>query len=47
MATTSRNTVVADEDVQLMLECSDSDLSYVNSKTDSDHSVDDVVVIDT
>jgi hypothetical protein len=47
MATTSRNTVVPDKDVQFMLECSDSDLSSVDSETDSDHSVDDVVVIDT
>jgi hypothetical protein len=47
MATVSRNTVVPDKDVQLMLECSDSDLSSIDFETDSDHSVDDVAVIDT
>jgi hypothetical protein len=47
MATTGRNTVVPGEDAQLMLKCSDSDLSSVDSETDSDHSVDDVAVIDT
>jgi hypothetical protein len=47
MALTSRNTVFADKDVHLMLECSDTDLSSVNCETDSDHSVDDVSVIDT
>jgi hypothetical protein len=47
MATASRNTVVPDKDVQLMLECSNSDLSSIDSETDSDHSVDDVAVIDT
>jgi hypothetical protein len=47
MATTSRNTVVPDEDVPLMLECSDTDLSSVGCETDSDHSVDDIAVIDT
>jgi hypothetical protein len=49
MASRSRNTVVPDEDVQVtcMLECSDTDLSSVECETDSDHSVDDVAVIDT
>jgi hypothetical protein len=30
-----------------MLECSDSDRSSINSKIDSDHSVDDIAVVDT
>jgi hypothetical protein len=47
MATTSRNTVVPDEDVQLTLECSDTDLSSADCETDSDHSFDDVTVIGT
>jgi hypothetical protein len=45
MAITSRNTVVPDDDVQFMLECSDTDLSSVDCETDSDHSVDDVAVL--
>jgi hypothetical protein len=47
MANTSRKTVVPDEEVQLMLERTDTDLSYIDSETDSDRSVDDVAVIDT
>jgi hypothetical protein len=32
--------------MKLVLECSDSDLSSVNSEIDSKHSIDDVAVID-
>lgn len=47
VASTSRKIVVADEDVQIMLEHSDSDLGSVNSEIDSDHFIDYVAVIDT
>jgi hypothetical protein len=47
MATTSRNTVVPDEDVATYVRIYDTDLSSVDCATDSDHSVDDVAVIDT
>jgi hypothetical protein len=39
--------VVPDEDVQHMLECSDTDLSSVDCEADNDHSLGDVAVIDT
>jgi hypothetical protein len=46
MAIACRNAVVPDEDVQLMLQCSDTDLISVDCETDRDHSV-DVAVIET
>jgi hypothetical protein len=39
--------VIPDKDAQLMLECSDSDPSSINSDIDSDHSNDNVAMIDT
>jgi hypothetical protein len=47
MATANRNMVVPDEDVQLMLECSYTDLSSVDFEADNNNSFDDGAVIDT
>jgi hypothetical protein len=38
--------VLPDKDVKIILECSNSDLRFVNSEVDSDHSADDVAVVD-
>jgi hypothetical protein len=46
MASISRKGVLPDEDMQIMLEFSDSDRSSIDSEIDSDHSVDDVAVTD-